>query len=201
MKSMIAIAIVAAAGTTAAQELTINGDFETGDLTGWTAGLPAGATANVTGDSNSGAFAGTVFNNTAPSAALLRQEFIGQGVVQPGDEITITFSAKGDFVAGGVFIAEFFSEQAGGGTSASEILGGQPIFFDSTSEYQTFSFTTFAGPDVTNGVTLQLVAATGGAAGSTAVLFVDDVSVFRVPSPASAALLGLGGLAATRRRR
>ncbi|MEL6797458.1 MAG: hypothetical protein AAFO89_11630, partial [Planctomycetota bacterium] len=97
--------------------------------------------------------------------------------------------------------AEFFSEQAGGGTSASEILGGQPIFVASESEYQTFSFTTFAGPDVTNGVTLQLVAATGGAAGSTAVLFVDDVSVFRVPSPATAALLGLGGLAATRRRR
>ena len=50
-------------------------------------------------------------------------------------------------------------------------------------------------------MTLQITATTGANVGSTSEIFVDDVSIFRVPTPATASLLGLGGLAAMRRRR
>lgn len=203
MKTTATIAMLAiAAGAASAQELTTNGDFETGDTTGWdTSFLTGSQTFNITSDSNSGAWAAELFNNDAPSGAVVKQANIGIGQVNPGDEITVKFSAKGSFAAGGVLFAEFFSELDGGGTSSSEILSGGPIFVSDQQDYMDFEFTVTAGPDVSGGVTLQFVAATGGAPGSTAVAFIDDVSVFRVPSPSTAALLGLGGIAAIRRRR
>jgi hypothetical protein len=54
---------------------------------------------------------------------------------------------------------------------------------------------------VSGGVTLQFAAVTGGDPSSTSVLFIDDVSITIVPAPAGAALLGMGGLVAMRRRR
>ncbi len=183
------------------QELAVNGGFEAGDTSGWQYFSTPSSTFNVTNDAASGAFAGELFNSTLASDALIKQANVGVGVVNPGDTINISFDAKGDFVAGGVFIAEFFSEVAGGGTSATEILGGGPLFVSNQTMYQSFSFQTTAGPDVSGGVTLQLKAGTGGAGGSTAVLFIDNVSIVRVPEPGSAALLGLGGLGMLFRRR
>ncbi len=203
MKTTATIAILAiAAGAASAQELTTNGDFETGDTTGWdTSFLTGGQTFNITGDSNSGAFAAELFNMDEGTGGVVKQANIGIGQVNPGDEITIKFSAKGSFAAGGVLFAEFFTELDGGGTSSTEILSGGPLFVSDQQDYVDFEFTVFAGPDTSGGVTLQFNAATGAVTGSTAVAFIDDVSVFRVPSPSTAALLGLGGLAAVRRRR
>jgi len=202
-KNTLAIlALTAVAGAASAQELTTNGGFEAGDLSGWdTSFLTGGQTLGLTGDAASGAFAGELFNPDAPSGAVIKQANIGIGVVNPGDEIEISFKAKGDFLIGGVLFAEFFSEVDGGGTSSSEILSGGPLFVAPEQDYQTFFFTTTAGPDVSGGVTLQFVAATGADTGSLALAFIDDVSVFRVPTPGSAAVLGLAGLAAVRRRR
>ncbi|MEL7474228.1 MAG: hypothetical protein AAGK04_13000, partial [Planctomycetota bacterium] len=197
-----ALAVFAVAGAANAQELTTNGDFETGDLTGWdTSFLLPGQTFNLTGDAASGSFAGEIFNDLPAQGGVIKQANIGIGTVNPGDEIQISFKAKGNFLAGGVLFAEFFSELDGGGTSSSEILSGGPLFVSNETEYQMFSFTTTAGPDVSGGVTLQFNAGTGGAPGSLALAFIDDVSVVRVPTPASAAVLGLGGLVAMRRRR
>lgn len=201
MKTFALCALVAAAGTTSAQELTINGGFEAGDTSGWQEFPSATSTFNVTGDSASGAFAAELFNDTEASGAVVKQANIGIGQVNPGDEIQISFKVKGSFAAGGVAFAEFFTELDGGGTSSSELLSGGPILVNSIQDYQQFDFTVFAGPDTSGGVSLQFVAATGAVTGSTAVLFIDDVSVFRVPTPATASLLGLGGLAAMRRRR
>ena len=158
-----------------ALELTTNGGFETGDTSGWTPFIFGTQTFDVTSDANTGASAGELFNDFIGHPLVVKQANIGVGVVSPGDEINISFSAKGSGTVGGEAFAEFFSELDGGGVSASEILSGGPLAL--TNDYQTFNFTAFAGPDVSGGVTLQLNAVAGAAIGSTSRLFIDDISV------------------------
>ncbi len=198
MKTALMIAAIATPAI-AGIELTNNGGFEAGDTSGWESFPTANSTFLVTNDANSGSFAAEVFNNDLASGAVVKQANLGIGVVNAGDEITVSFAAKGEGAVGGVAFAEFFSEIDGGGTSSAEILGGAPLAL--TSEWQTFTYTVIAGADVSGGVTLQFAAVTGGAPGSVSVLFLDDVSVSVIPAPAGAALLGMGGLVAMRRRR
>ncbi len=195
MAALVAMAMVPVAQA----DLTTNGNFETGDTTGWE-DLSGAATFGVTSDSFAGNWAGEILNNSTTLGAVVKQANLGIGMVNPGDLIRIRFAAKGNFEAGGVAIAEFFSELDGGGVSSSEILGGSP-FFTGTSSWQEFEFFTTAGPDVSGGVTLQFVAATGAATGSSSHLFIDNVSVSVIPEPTSLSLFGLAGLAALLRRR
>ena len=197
MKTLCTSAIVLAAAASANANFATNGGFEAGDTSGWEYFPTATSTFNVTGDSNSGAFAAEIFNDAPASAAVVKQANVGIGSVSPGDTINISFAAKGSFAAGGVSFAEFFSEVDGGGVSSSEILGGAPLAL--TSDWQTFNFTTTAGPDVSGGITLQLTATTGAAPGSVAVVFIDDIVI--TPTPGTAGMFGLAGLAAMRRRR
>jgi hypothetical protein len=196
-QGLVCLCVALMAGSAFAAELTVNGDFEAGDTSGWTSFPTANSTFLITNDSNSGTFAAELFNNDLAAGAVVKQANIGIGLVNPGDPIQISFAAKGSSAIGGVAFAEFFSEIDGGGTSSSEILGGGPLSL--TDEYQTFSFNTVAGPDVSGGVTLQFSAVTGAATGSVSVLFLDDVSV--VPEPATLSLLAMGGMFAVRRRR
>tara|TARA_R110000782_G_scaffold102483_10_gene189599 strand:- start:10869 stop:11480 length:612 start_codon:yes stop_codon:yes gene_type:complete len=203
MKSIFATALIAAvAGSaTAGLELTTNGGFETGDTTGWSYFATPASSFGV--DSTSpfaGNFNGNLVNNTDGSAAVIKQANMGIGQVNAGDEITISFWAKNINGVGGVNFAEFFSEIDGGGTSSAQILGGAPLFASPT-DWTFYQFTTFAGPDVSGGVTLQFTATTGAIIGSTSQLLIDNVSVTVIPAPGAMALLGLGGLVAIRRRR
>lgn len=174
-------------------ELTSNGGFEAGDTGDWASFPTPTSTFGVTADANSGNWAGELFNDSPASAAVIKQANLGVGTVVPGQAVSISFSAKGTGAVGGVSFAEFFSEISGGGTSSAEILGGAPLAL--TADYQTFTFNTIAGPDVSGGITLQLTATTGGAVGSTMQLLVDDVSVSVVPEPGTyAAILGAASL-------
>lgn len=185
-------------------ELTTNGGFETGDTTGWVAFLGGGTqTFGVTPIAASGSFGGQISNADSGTPAVVKQANLGIGVVSPGDEIKISFSARGTGTAGGVHFAEFFSEIDGGGVSSSQILGGAPLFPPSDS-FQNYSFTVLAGPDVSAGVTLQFNAATGANIGSTSLLIIDNVSVrvdSAIPEPTTLAMIGLAGLTAAGRRR
>jgi len=175
--SMAFAALAAAACSASAQtELTTNGDFETGDGTGWLY-LPTGSSDFFVGsDANSGSFGGQLDNFGEASAALIRQTNIGAGVVQPGEEITISFWAKASNGEGGVNFAEFFSESTTNGVTKAEILGGAPLF-PPENTWQFYQFTTTAAADVSAGVTLTLTATTGAVVGGFSQLFVDDVSV------------------------
>nr|WP_095737413.1 PEP-CTERM sorting domain-containing protein [Rhodopirellula sp. SM50] len=200
--SGLVLALALVAPSDVAAELTTNGDFETGDTSGWTSfALPA-QTFAVTSDSKTGSFAGELFNDVTGSALVIKQANLGVGLVTAGETILISFDAKGGGTNGGVAFAEFFSELAGGGTSSNLILGSGQLAL--TSDYQRFSFSPVTGPDVGGGITLQFNAATGANIGSTSSLFIDNVSVARisaVPEPASAALAGLISCGILLRRR
>lgn len=195
-----ACVLLMAATATAQIELTSNGDFETGDTSGWVEFLSPGQSFVTTSDAASGAFAGLLSNPNEGVTSVIKQANLGIGTVQPGDEVTISFDAKGVQGVSGVVFAEFFSEIDGGGVSSAGILGGGPLGL--TDQYQTFNYTAIAGADVSGGVTLQFAAVTGAVVGASAELFVDNVSVsVAIPEPTTALLAGLALTAGLVRRR
>lgn len=199
LATLTAASLVAFASQSASA-IIINGGFETGDTSGWTEFPTPNSTFNViTSDVNSGVYSGRIFNDDSASAAVVKNANVGVGVITPNTPVNITFAARGSAGEGGVQFAEFFSELSGGGTSASEILGGGPLFLD--ENWQNFSFNTVTGSDVSGGVTLQFTATTGGAPGSFAETVIDDVVITIVPEPATLGLATLGATALFGRRR
>jgi cysteine-rich repeat protein len=170
-------------------ELTINGDFETGDITGWTDFSAAnnGTFAATMAQANGGAWSGNLVASVPggggpASFPVVKQANIGLGTVTPNSSITISFDLFGSLAGvGGVVFAEFFSELTGGGTSKAEILSGAPLLpnppNDWTAGWVSYSFTTTTGPDVSGGVTLQLKTDCGANPGCTVDVFFDNVSV------------------------
>ena len=93
-RNAIAMGIcILAGGTVGAQELAINGGFETGDTSGWDFFPTPNSSFTAVSDAFSGNFAGRLENLTDGSAALIKQANVGIGVVNPGDEIQISFYA------------------------------------------------------------------------------------------------------------
>jgi len=158
-------------------DLAVNGGFETGNLDGWTPfcdGL--GTCEATTAEANTGSWSGLVLTSGAPANPLIKQANVGIGIVQPNSEITIRFSLKGSLAgASGVVFAELFSEIVPEGVSKAEILGGAPLF--PTDQWVDYEFTTTTGPDVSNGVTLQLAAICGAVEGCVVEAYFDDVSI------------------------
>jgi len=213
-KTMMAVAATACifsagAAQAAYQDIAVNGDFETGDFTGWTL-FPgsSGAAGQTIVAGNPGSAAN--LNELNPAANIIKQANLLPGAWTPGQQIDISLDIRGTTGAGGVFFVELFSELTGGGTSSAVILGGGPQFPASPTAWQTLNFTGIAGPDTSGGITLQLNAACAPVAGRISDFDVDNVRIFAdvevapVPVPAAAwlfgsALLGLGGVARRRK--
>jgi len=178
-----------AAGGPPNGELTVNGDFETGDTQGWTSfatvnnGTFAASMDQANGGQWSGNLVASVPTQTDPASfPLIKQANLGIGTVQPNSTIDVSFDMFGSLGgSGGVVFAEFFSELSGGGTSKAEILSGGPLFpvapQDWTAGWVTYQFTVTTGPDVTGGVTLQLKADCGPVAGCLVDVYFDNASV------------------------
>ncbi len=171
--------------TTSDCDIARNGGFETGDLTDWQVFESAPGQTTITSPGSGSSFAVNINNSQIASASLIKNANIGIGpgwpgadAVQPGEEIQISFDVRGSTDVGGVAFAELFSELNGGGVSQSELLGGAPLTIDpDPTVWTTNTFTTTTGPDVSGGITLQLAAITGGAPGSFANVFFDNVRI------------------------
>ncbi len=188
-----------------AVDLAINGDFETGDFTGWEQ-FPTGPGQQTVTNVNpsSGTFAGSISNDVNFSNSLIKQANLAAGQLTAGQAVSIQFDARGSYaVPGGVAFAEFFTELSGGGTSSAEILGGAPLAINpDPNVWTTFNFATVVGPDSSGGITLQLGATNGP--GNPTNMWYDNVSITVdsvIPEPTSFALLSVAGLALVSRRR
>lgn len=183
-------------------ELVVNGGFESGDFTGWTQ-FPNLGTQAISGvNPSSGAFSANLVSTGQPTNSLIKAANVGIGTVTAGMQVDISFDMRGTVADGGVVFAEFFSELDGGGVSSAEILSGGPLFPNADPDtWTTFTFTTFAGPDVSGGITLQLGAVCGGAPTCVSDIYFDNVSMTVVPVPGAVWLFGSAlGLLGLRKR-
>ena len=170
-------ALVLMAGAASAQNLLVNGDFETGDLTGWTvSGLSASSGVTVESPDNGPSLPGThnaFLNNSAQAIGLNLRQSTADGSVGAG-LVTFSFDAKLiEANAGGVVFAEVIAEEAGGGLLASSGLLGPLWPWDA---WETFGGS-FNAPVGTDFLTIRIEAATGANVDSNCLLHVDNVSV------------------------
>jgi hypothetical protein len=156
-------------------ELAVNGDFETGDLTGWTDFANGGVIAVVSPGANGSSFAGSLDTTGIPTGVTLKQANLGAGSLTPGQQVTVSFDWKGSAAIGGVVNAVLFSELSGGGVSQTDTLLSTGAF---PADWTTVGPTTVTiGSDVSGGVTLEVTAICGADAGCVSNLMIDNVSI------------------------
>jgi len=200
-KLAMTVALSLSAGAVQAAQLAVNGDFETGDFTGWTQ-FPGAGTQSITSDNNGGLWAGNITVGGGPFNTVLKQANLAAGLLTPGQTVNVSFDAKGSYPDGGVLFVENFSELSGGGVSFNDLKT-----FGITNAWQTFSYSTILGPDVSGGFTLQFAGVCGAAASCLSDSFLDNISitadVSSVPVPAAVWLFGSGilGLIGVARRK
>lgn len=171
-----AIALLAMAGTASAQNLITNGDFETGDLTGWVlAGQTADSDVVIDPADNGPTGPGTncaFMDNHAQAIGLLLKQSTAAGSASAGD-VNYSFDLKlGEQANSGVFFVEIFAEQAGGG-----VIGGSGVLGSFAPVDWTPIAGTFSAPAGTDFLTIQFVATTGAVAGAASTMSVDNVNL------------------------
>ena len=168
-------------------ELTTNGDFELGDLSGWTQGGAGGViTADNMQDSGS-VWSGHVVAGQGENP-FLSQANMAVGTVMPADTIDISFDLCGSAASGGVIFPALLSEFGGGAGATRETL---ETISAPPGSWTRYNYSTPAGADVTGGVTFQLDVICGGDPGCSADVYIDNLSVTIGGGPAPGAASGL----------
>lgn len=209
MKYVLVSSVIAVAGICASASAQIgNGGFEDGivydqapPIGNWLAFFGPAGVQNV-GTSNLAPHSGAQHLHTSLSGAANSYN----GVVQPidgivsGQSYTLSFWARaGGLVQNG---AEFRIEwvNAAGGFVGDQFGLNTPIQSQLTDQYQQFSLTAIAPAEATRAnVVFAIQTFLNDGSGFDTSVYWDDVAF--VPAPGAAALMGLAGLAAIRRRR
>lgn len=173
--ALLVLPLVGGVGDASAQNLLINGDFETGDLTGWEAsGLSGVSTIAVESPDNGPSFGGShnaFFENRAQAIGMTLKQVTPVGSATAGPAY-YSFDLKLiEAAIGGVVFYEIFAEQEGVGIIGGSGLQG-PVW--PWNEW-TFYEGTFAAPVGTDFLTIQFVATTGATEGSNCVMNLDNV--------------------------
>ena len=163
------------AGVATAQNILINPGFETGDLTGWQVnGGNASATVSVQTGDNGPTMGGThnaFLENFGEALGLNLKQVTAPGSAGAG-LVSYSYDLKLDQAdVGGVVFVEIFAEQEGVGIVGGSGLMG-PLW--PWGAWTTYSGS-FAAPAGTDFLTIQFVAATGAAVGTSCVMHVDNV--------------------------
>ena len=168
-------AVVLVAGAASAQNILVNGDFETGDLTGWEVnGASPSSNVTIQSPDNGPTLPGTFnafLDNQAEALGLNLKQVTPPGSAGAG-LVSYSFDLKLDEAnVGGVLFAQIFAEQEGVG-----IVGGSGLMgpFWPWNVWETFSGD-FNAPAGTDFLTIQFVATTGANIDSSCLAHVDNV--------------------------
>ncbi|NNK19200.1 MAG: hypothetical protein HKP49_08625 [Maribacter sp.] len=155
--------------------LAANGDFETGDDTGWLLFQNGGTSALDNTINNGGTWSGKLATS-GPSNPAFKQERIGAGSVNAGDTIQVQFDHIGSVVQpGAVFNVILFGEGAAG-ASFTNVFNPAPSLTGSWTTF-TGTFAIPGGTDVSEGISFLIEAVCGGDAGCSVSANIDNVSV------------------------
>jgi len=164
-------------GGGATGDLAVNGDFETGDFTGWQQFVNSGLQSISTDMPAGGMFSGAISGNTAPGAGgttEIKQANLGAGTLAVGDVLTITFDVRGTFGPGGQLNVLSFTEFGGGGADLSD----QTVISGGVDNWTTQSYNvTLSGSDAGGGFSLAFNAVCGAVTDCVADVFIDNVSI------------------------
>ena len=131
----------------------VNGDFETGDFTGWTlTQVPTDRGSIALDTSGQGGRAGTVARLVAAGDAagtndvLISQVALAAGTVAPGDSIDVSFDLYGSLTGAGgvVFVEVIFLNGAGQDEGGRNFVGPAAPYVPTTT-WTTYSGTVIAG--------------------------------------------------------
>ena len=174
--AVLVLPLVGAAGNASAQNLLVNPDFETGDLTGWQVfGQSALSDVMVQAGDNGPTLPGThnaYMENQAQAIGLTLKQTTGT-FTATGGTVSYSYDLKLDQAdAGGVLFVEIFAEAEGVGIVGGSGLIG-PLF---PWEWTSYSGT-FVAPETTTFLTIQFMANTGANVGSNCLVHVDNVNL------------------------
>lgn len=172
---LVLAAVLALAATASADNLLLNADFETGDLSNWLVfGESPSSGASVVAGDNGPSLPGDHYaflDNQAQGLALVLKQSTEAGSGVAGDVVYSIDLKLLQADVGGVLFVNIFAEQAGGGViGGSGLLG--PLW--PWNDWQTFGGT-FSAPAGTDFLTIQVEAVTGATVGSNCLVCVDNV--------------------------
>ncbi len=172
--AVLVLPLAGAVNEASAQNLLLNPGFETGDLTDWLVfGEGPNSSVTVQSPDNGPSLPGThnaFMDNQALAVGLTLKQSTAAGSAGPGTVYYAYDMLLDQADVGGVLFVEIFAEQAGGGVIGSSGLMG-PLW----AWEWTFYEGSFEAPANTDFLTIQIMANTGAADGSTCLVHVDNV--------------------------
>jgi hypothetical protein len=164
------------AGSVGGSELAVNGDFETGDFTGWTQFPSANTTQEIVVDATTSSNVARLFIPVVAGGVnnVLKQQRLldGEGVFSPGDIIEISFDVRGE-PGEGILFVKSVCETAAGTCGDKLHNNGGPFVPAGWANYTD----TFTLGDGVSGYTLEFAAVCGATGTCTAEYFIDNVSI------------------------